>query len=112
MGGAANSIYVRYSCGKCNAAGCQADHRKFWELPKPLINKVERGLKVSVDNMTGGGCDEAPYAPGKELPPKYPRVWGIQVGRVKGKLSVYGVLNNDVQEDDTATTALLADLAG
>ena len=45
---------------------------------------------------------------GLGLPPEHPRVWGIQVGRVKGgEAKVSGLL--DLKDDDTATTAMLTD---
>ena len=37
-------------------------------------------------------------------------MWGIQVGRVDGKPKVFGVLDDDERDDNTATTIMLTDL--
>ena len=47
--------------------------------------------------------------PGLGLPPEYPRVWGIQVGKIKGEVRVTGVLDKGVRDDDTATTTMMTD---
>ena len=45
---------------------------------------------------------------GLGLPPKYPRVWGIQIGKAEGgEAKVTGLL--DSKDDDTATTAMMTD---
>ena len=45
---------------------------------------------------------------GLGLPPEYPRVWGIQIGRVEGgEAKVEAVL--DCKDDETATTAMMTD---
>ena len=41
----------------------------------------------------------------------YPRVWGINVGKIEGKIRVEGVLNNELDDNEmTATTANLTTL--
>ena len=43
----------------------------------------------------------------------YPHIWGINVGKIEGKIRVEGVLDEKLDDDETtATTANLITLAG
>ena len=48
---APNGICVKYACGECPDADCEADHGKHWELPRRWVSDRVTTLREGVEKM-------------------------------------------------------------
>ena len=82
---------------------------------KPGVNRLlKRKTKQVRPTEDGSDSDSwpAPYMHKREAC-AYPRVWGINVGKIEGKITVEGVLDDGLDNNERkATTADLTTLAG
>ena len=46
-----NEICIKYACGKCSDAACEADHGEHWELPCLWVRDLVTTLREGVENM-------------------------------------------------------------
>ena len=48
---APNGICIKYACGECSDAACEADHGEHWELPRPWVRDLVTTIREGVKNM-------------------------------------------------------------